>query len=140
VKTWSAAYSYAREKLGDNISVWVGAGKSMGGRTASQRAADGLLPVDRLIFLGYPLHPAGNIEKLRDSHLYHIQIPMLFFAGTRDSLSDLAKLRDVLRRVKAPNQLVIVEGGDHSFRVPKALHKTEEEIFKQIAQNSLEWL
>ena len=112
----------------------------MGGRVASQMAADGLLPVDRLIFLGYPLHPAGDKEKLRDSHLYRIQAPMLFFAGTRDPLCALEKLKDVLHQLKASWQLFVIEGGDHSFHVPKSFHKTEEEIFSQIAQKSLEWL
>jgi uncharacterized protein len=139
-RTWAAAFSYAKEMLGGKIDVWVAAGKSMGGRVASQMVADGLLPVDRLIFLGYPLHPAGDKEKLRDSHLYRLQVPMLFFAGTRDSLCDMGKLEAVLRKLKAPWQLFVVEGGDHSFHVPKALHKTEQEIVAQIAEKSLEWL
>jgi predicted alpha/beta-hydrolase family hydrolase len=140
VKTWAAAFSYAKGLFGNTINVWVAAGKSMGGRVASQMVAGGLLPVDRLIFLGYPLHPAGDKEKLRDSHLYRIQSPMLFFAGTRDPLCDMEKLKNVLQQLKTPWQLFVVEGGDHSFHVPKALHKTEQEIFAQIVQKSLEWL
>jgi predicted alpha/beta-hydrolase family hydrolase len=139
-RTWAAAFSYAKGLFGDTIDVWIAAGKSMGGRVASQMVADGLLPIDRLIFLGYPLHPAGDKEKLRDSHLYRIQVPMLFFAGTRDSLCDMKKLEGVLQKLRAPWQLFVIEGGDHSFHVPKALHKTEQEIFAQITKNSLEWL
>jgi predicted alpha/beta-hydrolase family hydrolase len=139
-RTWAAAFSYAKGLFGNTIDVWVAAGKSMGGRVASQMVAGGLLPVDRLIFLGYPLHPAGDKEKLRDSHLYRIQSPMLFFAGTRDPLCDMEKLKNVLQQLKTPWQLFVVEGGDHSFHVPKALHKTEQEIFAQIVQKSLEWL
>jgi hypothetical protein len=139
-KTWVAAFSYAKEMLDSKVDVWVAAGKSMGGRVASQMVADGLLPVDRLIFLGYPLHPAGDKERLRDSHLYRIQVPMLFFAGTRDFLCDMEKLKGVLQRLKVPWQLFVIEGGDHSFHVPKALHKTEPEIFAQITEKSLEWL
>jgi predicted alpha/beta-hydrolase family hydrolase len=139
-RTWAAAFSYAKGLFGNTINVWVAAGKSMGGRVASQMVAGGLLPVDRLIFLGYPLHPAGDKEKLRDSHLYRIQSPMLFFAGTRDPLCDMEKLKNVLQQLKTPWQLFVVEGGDHSFHVPKALHKTEQEIFAQIVQKSLEWL
>jgi uncharacterized protein len=139
-RTWAAAFSYAKEALNGKVDVWVAAGKSMGVRVASQMVADRLLPVDRLIFLGYPLHPAGDKEKLRDSHLNRIQVPMLFFAGTRDSLCDMEKLGGVLQRLKAPWQLFVIEGGDHSFHVPKALHMTEREIFAQIAEKSLEWL
>jgi uncharacterized protein len=136
----AAAFSYAKEMLGNNVDVWVAAGKSMGGRVASQMVADGLLPADRLVFLGYPLHPAGDKEKLRDSHLYRIQVPMLFFAGTRDTLCDMEKLKGVLQKLKAPWQLFVIEGGDHSFHVPKVLHKTEQEIFAQITGKSLDWL
>jgi uncharacterized protein len=138
--TWTAAFSYAKGTLSGKVGVWIAAGKSMGGRVASQMVADGLLPVDGLIFLGYPLHPAGDKERLRDSHLHRIQPPMLFFAGTRDPLCDLEKLRGVLQKLKAPWQVFVVEGGDHSFHVPKAMHKTEQDIFEQIVQKSLEWL
>src|SRR6185295_16168993 len=46
----------------------VGGGKSMGGRIASQAVAKGA-PADALVFLGYPLHPPGKPEQLRDAHL-----------------------------------------------------------------------
>src|SRR5262245_12036930 len=52
-------------------------GKSMGGRMASHLAAAGE-PVDGLLFLGYPLHPAGKPDKLRVAHLGRISVPMLF--------------------------------------------------------------
>lgn len=139
--TWSAVFSSAIEIFGgDKIDRWVAAGKSMGGRIASQMVADGLLPVQRLIFLGYPLHPSGNEEKLKDAHLYRIKIPMLFFAGTRDPLCNMDKLKDVLKRLTAPWQLSVVEGGDHSFHVPKAFHQTDDQTYARIAQKSLEWL
>src|SRR5438128_948852 len=43
-------------------------GKSLGGRIASLLVADGL-PAAGLVFVGYPLHPPGHSEKLRDEHL-----------------------------------------------------------------------
>ncbi|MHB8110667.1 MAG: alpha/beta hydrolase family protein [Syntrophorhabdaceae bacterium] len=139
-KTWSAVYEYARTRLDLNASRWVAAGKSMGGRIASQLAADGKLPVDRLVFLGYPLHPANDPERLRDSHLYRIRIPMLFFAGTRDPLCNIQKLTDVLQRLDASYGLVTIEGGDHSFHIPKSRHKTEEEIHQEIIIQTIDWL
>ena len=96
VETWQAVHRFARETLAGAIDSWVAAGKSMGGRVASQMVAGGLLPVDGVIFLGYPLHPANDKEKLRDAHLYDIEIPLLFFAGTRDPLCDIGNLRAVL--------------------------------------------
>jgi predicted alpha/beta-hydrolase family hydrolase len=44
----------------------------MGGRVASQMVAEGLLPVSKLVFLGYPLHAPGKTDQLRDAHLYSI--------------------------------------------------------------------
>lgn len=140
VKTWSAVYEYARSNFGLKTDSWVAAGKSMGGRIASQMAADAILPVDRLIFLGYPLHPANDTERLRDSHLYGIKVPMLFFAGTRDPLCTMPKLVNVLERINSPHELHTIEGGDHSFHVPKSLHRADKEIYEEIITESIEWL
>ncbi|MEJ2363766.1 MAG: hypothetical protein P8017_03640, partial [Deltaproteobacteria bacterium] len=115
-------------------------GKSLGGRVASQMVGEGLLPADGLILLGYPLHPPGKKEKVRDSHLYRISIPTLFFAGTRDSLCDLGLLRSVLARLTAPWHLETIEGGDHSFRVPKSAGLTEKEIHQRITEKTNRWL
>src|SRR5713226_10019039 len=60
-------------------------GKSMGGRIASQVAAGHSEGIDGLVFLGYPLHPPGRPEKLRDEHLPKIKAPMLFVQGARDT-------------------------------------------------------
>lgn len=140
VKTWAAVYEYARSNLDLKVRSWIAAGKSMGGRIASQMAADGLLPVDRLIFLGYPLHPANDAEKLRDAHLYNIKAPMFFFAGTRDQLCSMPKLLGVLERIDAPHQMHAIEAGDHSFHVPKSQGRSEEEIYAEIVAESVKWL
>ena len=115
-------------------------GKSMGGRIASQMAAENELPVERLIFLGYPLHAPGKKDRLRDGHLYEISIPMLFFAGTRDQLCDLQLLRQVLSKVNAPWDMEVIEGGDHSFHVPKSYAIDATEIYDQILCRTIEWL
>src|SRR5690242_17340579 len=78
---------------------WVAiGGKSLGGRIASYVAAGGA-PVHGLLFLGYPLHPAGRPDALRADHLPAIPVPMLFVQGTRDTLCDLDRLRPVLARL-----------------------------------------
>jgi uncharacterized protein len=139
-QTWASAEAFFLERLGQQIDFWVAAGKSMGGRVASQMVAEGHLTARRLIFLGYPLHAADNKERLRDAHLYPISIPLLFFAGTRDPLCDLEKLRPVLKRISAPWTLRVVEGGDHSFHVPKSLGISESEIVRRIIEETLRWL
>ena len=126
VDTWQSVYLFLRNNPEYRPEKILAAGKSMGGRVASQMVAEGLLPAARLIFLGYPLHPPNKKDNLRDSHFDQINIPMLFFAGTRDSLCDLAALTKVLERLSANWELEIVEGGDHSFRVPKSAGVTED--------------
>ena len=139
-RAWEGAYRFLHEHPRCPPRVLVAAGKSLGGRVAAQMVAEGLLPVDRLVFLGYPLHPPGKPERLRDAHLYGIAIPMLFFAGTRDSLCDLSVLKAVLKRVTAAWVLEVVEGGDHSFHVPRAAGLSEEEIHRRILERVLGWL
>jgi len=54
-------------------------------------------------------------DKIRDAHLYGLQMPMLFLQGTRDSFAQPALLAGVLERLGSRAQLVSIEGGDHSF-------------------------
>lgn len=139
-QTWQSVMQFAREELGGVADVWIVSGKSMGGRVASQLVADNILPVHGLIFLGYPLHPAGDQEKLRDKHLYRIKKSMLFFAGTRDPLCNMEKLNKVLSHLQASHELIVIDGGDHSFHVPKSSGLTEQEIHNQIIKATNEWL
>lgn len=138
--TWAAACRMFREESGVAADRVVAAGKSMGGRIASQMAASGVLPVEGLIFLGYPLHPEGDPSRLRDAHLYRVGVPMLFFAGTRDRLCDLATLRGVLEKVPALWTLELIEGGDHSFALPKAMGVPQADVFARIVKTSIRWL
>ena len=140
IKAWQSAYRTLEEIPGLNVEMRIAAGKSMGGRIASQMVADGLLRVDRLVFLGYPLHPGNNKGKLRDTHLYRIKIPMLFFAGTRDPLCDLSRLETVLKKLRAAWELYTIEGGDHSFHVPKSIGTRDEDVYRAIVEKTLAWL
>ncbi len=138
--TWAAASRVFREESGVAADRVVAAGKSMGGRIASQMAAAGALPVEGLIFLGYPLHPEGDPSRLRDAHLYRVGVPMLFFAGTRDRLCDLATLRGVLGKIPAPWTLELIAGGDHSFALPKAMGVPQADVIARIVNTSIRWL
>ena len=93
-------------------------GKSMGGRVASYIAKDAP-GVTWLIFLGYPLHPPGQTDKMRDAHLYEIDLPILFLSGTRDAFASRERLEGVVTRLGARATLVWTEGGDHSLKVGK---------------------
>jgi len=90
-------------------------GRSMGGRVASL-LVEGGLEAAALVFLSYPLHPAGKPEKLRDAHLPAIRCPMLFVQGDRDPLCDLDLLRPVLARLGRRGTLKVFAGADHGMR------------------------
>ena len=140
IRTWQAAVTHLLNNERFPVDRVVAAGKSMGGRIASQMVAADQMTVEALIFLGYPLHAPGRTDKLRDSHLYEINKPMLFFAGTRDPLCNMEKLREVLRRLPGPYDLEIVDGGDHSFRLPKSSSRSAESVHRQIVDQCLQWL
>ncbi len=115
-------------------------GKSMGGRIASQVAPGEAKNVDGLVFLGYPLHPPGKPEQMRDAHLKDIRAPMLFIQGSRDPFGTPDELRAVIKRDKLPATIHVIEGGDHSFKVPKSAGVTQEQIYKDSMNEIVEWL
>lgn len=139
VNTWRAVFRYLKEHPEFSVDKVVAAGKSMGGRVASQMAAAGELPVQALVFLGYPLHAPGRKDKLRDSHLYEIKVPQLYFSGTRDTLCDLALLKKVLTRIKVARELEIIEGGDHSFKMLKSSDISPEQVHERIIRKMAAW-
>jgi uncharacterized protein len=113
-QTWRAAVDVARERSALGL---VCGGKSLGGRIASLCVADGEIDAAGLVFLGYPLHPPGAPERVRDEHLYRIGVSMLFLQGTADPFARPEVLGPVLRRLGARAEHDAIERGDHSFRV-----------------------
>lgn len=108
-------------------------GKSMGGRIASQIAPS--TECAALVFLGYPLHPPKQPQKLRVAHWPRIAVPALFVQGTRDNFGTPDELRAHLGSMNAA--VIPVEGGDHSFAVPKKLGGPQDEKLRdQVA----DWL
>ncbi|KYF49770.1 hypothetical protein BE08_01700 [Sorangium cellulosum] len=139
-ETLEMAYEAAIARLRkDRPERLVIGGKSMGGRIASLLAARAV-PCDGLVFLGYPLHPAGKRDALRDEHLPAIKAPMLFLQGTRDPLCDLDLLRPALKRLGRRARLHVVEGGDHSLEVLKSSGRTRESVLAEILAAIDGWL
>jgi uncharacterized protein len=93
-------------------------GKSMGGRVASYVAGD-IPEVNGLVFLGYPLHPPGKPDQMRDAHLYGLAKPMLFISGTKDTFAERPLLERVVGQIGERATLVWIEGGDHSLKTSK---------------------
>ena len=111
----------------------------MGGRAASMMAADGY-DADGLILLAYPLHPAGQPEKLRDAHLSRIRMPTLCINGTRDALCTPALMEQALTTVTAPWEMHWEEGADHSFHVLKSSGRTDAQVMASIRDVTQQWL
>ena len=112
-EAWAAAFARGRE-IGE--PAWAG-GKSMGGRIASMMVPDGDLDAAGLVLVGYPLHPPGKPERIRDQHLDGIRVPMLWLQGDADPFAKWDLLEGVLDRLGKRARLHRVQGGDHSFRV-----------------------
>jgi uncharacterized protein len=113
-------------------------GKSMGGRIASQIAANGV-DVNGLFFLGYPLHPIGKTDQLRDEHLYRIRKPMLFVSGTRDSFAREDLLETVVSKIGPNAEIHWIQNGDHSFKTPDA-KKGSADTLQEALASLLAWM
>jgi predicted alpha/beta-hydrolase family hydrolase len=126
------ALEAAREKHQPDSTFLIG--KSMGGRIGCHLSLEE--KVDGLVCLGYPLCAMGDRTKIRDEVLRALTTSILFVQGTRDALCPLDLLERVRAEMKAPNLLHVVEGGDHSLRVPKrqlqGTSKTQEDIDHEI--------
>jgi predicted alpha/beta-hydrolase family hydrolase len=113
-ETWLAAFDAG--VAGSGGRAVLAGGKSLGGRIASMCVADGM-PAAGIVFLGYPLHPPGKPERIRDEHLYRIEVPILFVHGTGDPFATSELLSKVIAKLGARAEDVPIEGGDHSFNV-----------------------
>ncbi|HEX4633431.1 MAG TPA: alpha/beta family hydrolase [Gemmatimonadales bacterium] len=137
VATVNAAVARARTEA-PGVALVAG-GKSFGGRmtsTAQSRAP--LAGVRGLVFLGFPLHAPGNPGITRAEHLDLVQIPMLFLQGTRDDFAQGELLHQVVARLTPRATLHEIEGGDHSFKVPKK-QSTEAAVLQDLATTITDW-
>lgn len=136
VATYRAAADALRARGPGKLVI---GGKSMGGRMASMLAAEGYA-CDGLVFLGYPLHPAGKPEQLRDAHLGDVRAPMLFVQGSRDALCDLTLLRPVIARLGGRATLHEVAGADHGFEVRKSDGRSPASVLEEVIGAAAGWI
>jgi uncharacterized protein len=109
-----AAHRAAAEFLSARVDDLFLAGRSMGGRMATYLVAEGFSAAGVILY-AYPLHPAGQVDRLRVAHFQDVHIPLLFFQGTRDALSRMELFDRHIRSL--PNASVeLLEGASHSFR------------------------
>jgi predicted alpha/beta-hydrolase family hydrolase len=129
VAAHAAALDEARARHGAGRPV-VLAGKSMGSRMGCHLAVE-RGGVAALVCFGYPLR-SGATGALRDQVLLALRTPILFLQGSKDPLGPLADLAAVRERMTAPNELHVVEGGNHSLEVGardlKAAGRTQDDV------------
>jgi predicted alpha/beta-hydrolase family hydrolase len=126
-------------RLVPELALFAG-GKSFGGRMTSQAQATAPLSgVRGLVFLGFPLHPAGKPSDERGAHLFAVQIPMLFLQGTRDALADLQLLQALAGRLGTRATLKLFQDADHSFHVPARSGRKDADVRGEMADAIAEW-
>lgn len=119
----------------------IAGGRSFGGRMTSQAQAKSPLPdVRGLVFLAFPLHPAGRPGTERAVHLEQVRIPMLFVQGTRDELADLDLLRPLAARLGALATLHLLNDADHSFHVPARTGRKDAAVREEALDVVSQWL
>jgi predicted alpha/beta-hydrolase family hydrolase len=123
--TWRTVIVVARE-IAPRL---VAAGRSMGGRIASQVVAQGV-EVAALALFAYPLHPPGRPDATRDQHLATIAVPTLFVSGTRDAFGSADELGAVAAKM-ARARVNLLEGADHGFSVAKSTGRTRTDVWDE---------
>jgi uncharacterized protein len=123
-------------------------GKSMGGRMATHLAAapdawPQAPPLAGVIVFGYPLRPPGGRGADRTSHLHQIAVPMLIVQGTRDSFGGPDDIRAAFGsggRFDRTNEVLPVEGGDHSLAVRKSAGRSQDSVHNEILDKVAGWI
>jgi predicted alpha/beta-hydrolase family hydrolase len=134
-----AAVAEAALRFG-GLPLFAG-GKSFGGRMTSQAQALQPLPgVLGLVFVGFPLHPAGKPSDERAQHLADVDCPMLFLQGTRDELAALDRLRPLLQRLGERATLALFDDADHSFHVRASSGRTDAQTLDAMLDATVGWM
>ena len=137
--TVRAAVAEAARRL-PGLALFAG-GKSFGGRMTSQAQALSPLPgVRGLVFLGFPLHPAGKPSDERAAHLSDVDVPMLFLQGTRDELAQVDRLRVVVGRLGSRATLQLLDHADHSFHVPVRSGRSDSQVMDDLLECTATWI
>jgi predicted alpha/beta-hydrolase family hydrolase len=133
-----AAVAEAAQRL-PGLPLLAG-GKSFGGRMTSQAQALSPLPgVRGLVFVGFPLHPAGKPGDERAEHLAAVELPMLFLQGTRDELADLGWLQPALQRLGARATLALFDDADHAFHVRAKSGRNDAQTLAAMLDATTAW-
>ncbi len=140
------AHATVRAAVGEALRRWpelplFAGGKSFGGRMTSQaQALAPLAGVRGLVFVGFPLHPAGKPADERAAHLFEVACPMLFLQGTRDPLAALEWLRPLVQRLGNDRAtLALFDDADHAFHVRARSGRTDAQTLAALLDVMTGW-
>jgi predicted alpha/beta-hydrolase family hydrolase len=136
-RCYAAVAEHARRTVQPDILIL--GGRSMGGRVASMLAAEAY-PCDGLLLLAYPLHPAGQPQKLRDAHLERIAVPVICFNGTRDALCRRDLMDQAIGRLGDRWTMHWLDGADHSFHVLKSSGRADGDVLDEVGKAYSAWV
>ena len=63
---------------------------------------------------------------------------MLFCQGERDAFGNEKEIHDIIKKLRLAAKCFVIEGGDHSFKVPKSLG-SQEKVYEAIMDEVAEW-
>lgn len=143
-QTWTAVVEAIAGDLPADHRLVIG-GKSMGGRIGSMVLAQppdspAWARVSGLVLLGYPLHPPGKPDQQRTAHLPALRVPVLLVHGTRDAFGTREEIEPVFQALPARVDIEFIEGGDHSFKVPKSTGLTEQAVLAGTCERVASWI
>jgi predicted alpha/beta-hydrolase family hydrolase len=108
--------------------------------SSQAQAEHPLSGVRGLVFLGFPLHPAGRPETSRAAHLVKVTIPMLFLQGTRDELATLSLLEPLIEQLRPRATLHLLQDADHSFHVPAKSGRKDPDVRAEVLRTMNDWI
>ena len=108
--------------------------------TSLAQAETPLPRVRGLVFLGFPLHPAGRPAVDRAAHLCAVRVPVLFLWGTRDALAAPELMPLVVDGLGRRATLVRFADADHSFHVPARSGRTDAAVLAEVADAAAGWM
>jgi predicted alpha/beta-hydrolase family hydrolase len=108
--------------------------------TSQAQALAPLPGIRGLVFLGFPLHPAGKPSIARAAHLSELKIPMLFLQGTRDALAELKLLEPMVKGLGGLASLHLVQDADHSFHVPARSGRNDRDVTSEVMDAFKAWV
>jgi len=92
------------------------------------------------VLLGYPLHPPGKPGQPRVEHLPRIAVPVLIVQGDHDAFGTPEEVKPAFASLGTRATLHVVEGGDHSLRVPRSARISQQDVYNRVLDVTAAWI